>query len=155
MPVQRQLVRFEPKGVLRITPERIARVEISRGTQHLVLRRSGDRQWSTAEGNDIGPAGSRVSMAVQVMHTAGPVREMAESELAGVDTAPFGLDPPQLAATLYDESGAPVLAVRFGARNPEGYLQYMRLDGDARLYLMSLFVGEEWSQAINAAAISP
>ena len=41
--------------------------------------------------------------------------------------------------------------MRFGARNPEEYLQYMRLDGDARLYLMSRFVGEEWSQAMSAA----
>ena len=151
MPVQRQLVRFEPKGVLKMAPERIARVEISRGTQHLTLLRTGDRQWTTADGIDIGPAGSRVSMAVQMMNTSGPVREMAGAELVGVDTTPFGLDPPQLAATLYNGAGEPVLAVRFGARNPEEYLQYMRLDGDARLYLMSRFVGEEWNQAMSAA----
>jgi hypothetical protein len=151
MPVQRQLVRFEPKGVLKMAPERIARVEMSRGTQRLTLLRTGDRQWTTVDGTDIGPAGSRVSMAVQMMNTSGPVREMAGVELVGVDTTPFGLDPPLLAATLYNEAGEPVLSVRFGARNPEEYLQYMRLDGDARLYLMSRFVGEEWSQAMSAA----
>jgi hypothetical protein len=150
MPVQRQLVRFEPKGVLKMAPERIARVEVSRGTQRLMLLRTGDQQWTTAGGTDIGPAGSRVSMAVQMMHTSGPVREMAEAELVGVDTTPFGLDPPQLAATLYDETGGPVLTARFGVRNPEEYLQYMRLDGDARLYLMSRFVGEEWDRALSA-----
>jgi hypothetical protein len=153
MPVQRQLVRFEPKGVLKMAPERIARVEMSRGTQRLMLLRTGDRQWTTVDGTDVGPAGSRVSMAVQMMNTSGPVREMAGVELVGVDTTPFGLDPPQLSATLYNEAGEPVLTVRFGARNPEEYLQYMRLDGDARLYLISRFVGEEWSQAMSAAMV--
>ena len=105
MPVQRQLVRFEPKGVLKMAPERIARVEMSRGTQRLTLLRTGDQQWTTVDGTDIGPAGSRVSMAVQMMHTSGPVREMAGAELVGVDTTPFGLDPPQLAATLYNDGG--------------------------------------------------
>jgi hypothetical protein len=151
MPVQRQLVRFEPKGVLKMAPEQIARVEISRGTQRLTLLRTGDRQWTTVDGTDIGPAGSRVSMAVQMMSTSGPIREIAAAELAGVDTTPFGLDPAQLVATLYNDGGESVLTVRFGARNPEEYLQYMRLDGDARLYLMSRFVGEEWSQAMSAA----
>jgi hypothetical protein len=151
IPVQRQFVRFEPKGVLKMAPERIARVEISRGTKRLTLLRTGDRQWKTVEGTDIGAAGSRVSMAVQMMHTSRPVREMAEAELVGVDTTPFGLDPPKLAATLYDETGGPALTARFGARNPEDYLQYMRLEGDARLYLMSRFVGEEWGQAMSAA----
>jgi len=152
MPVQRQLVRFEPKGVLKMAPERIARVEVSRGTQRLTLLRSGDRQWRLVDGTDIGPAGSRVSMAVQMMHTSGPVREIEAAELVSVDTTPFGLDPPLFAATLYNEGGEPVLTVRFGARNPEEYLQYMRLDGDARLYLMSRFVGEEWEQALREVA---
>lgn len=151
MPVQRQLVRFEPKGVLKMAPEQIARVEISRGPQRLALLRIGGRQWTTPDGTDIGPAGSRVSMAVQMMNTSGPVREIAAADLAGVDTTPFGLDPPLIAATLYNEAGQRVLTARFGARNPEEYLQYMRLDGDARLYLMSRFVGEEWSQAMSAA----
>ena len=38
-------------------------------------------------------------MAVQMMHTSGPVREIASAELGSVDTTPFGLDPPLLAAT--------------------------------------------------------
>jgi hypothetical protein len=46
-----------------------------------------------------------------------------------------------------------VLAARFGARNPEDYLQYMRLEGGARLFLMSRFVGAEWDAAMTAAAV--
>jgi hypothetical protein len=151
MPVQRQLVRFEAKGVLNAPPERIRRVELSRGKQRLTLVRTGEKQWSTTDGADIGAAGNRISMAVQMMHTSGPVREIAAAELEGVDTAPFGLDASQLSATLYEEGDGAVLTVRFGARNPEEYLQYMRIDGDARLYLMSRFVGEEWTEAMNAA----
>jgi hypothetical protein len=151
MPVQRQLVRFEAKGVLALPPERIRRVELRRETQHLTLLRTSDKEWRTGDGTDLGPAGSRLSMAVQMMHTSAPVRELTEAELAGADPAPFGLDPPLFSATLYDEAGTAVLSARFGARNPDEYLQYMRLEGDARLFLMSRFVGEEWSAAMNAA----
>ena len=41
---------------------------------------------------------------------------------------------------------------RFGDFNPEGYLQYMRIDGDPRLYLMSRFVGGEWSETMAEGA---
>ena len=151
MPVQRQLVRFEAKGVLKAPPEQVRRVEIGRGAARLRLVRTGEKQWATATGADTGAAGARVSMAVEMMRNSGPVREIAADELAGVDTAPFGLDPPAVAATLYGEGDAPLLSVRFGARNPDEFLQYMRIDGDARLFLMSRFVGEEWSEALNAA----
>lgn len=151
MPVQRQLVRFEAEGVLKIPPERVMRVELSRGAQHVTLLRRGEKEWATSDATDIGAAGSRVSMAVQMMHNSGPVREMKAADLAGVDTAPFGLDPPQLTAALYGGDNEPVLTARFGEHNPDGYLQYMRIDGDAQLYLMSRFVGGEWSEALTAA----
>lgn len=152
MPVQRQLVRFEAKGVLGVPPERVARVELSRGGQRLALHRRGADEWATTDGADIGAAGHRVSTAVRMMRNSAPVREIEAADLAGIDAAPLGLDPPQLSARLYDEAGQLVLAARFGARNPEEYLQYMRVEGDARLYLMSRFIGEEWSQAMTAAA---
>jgi len=43
-----------------------------------------------------------------------------------------------------------VLTVRFGALNPEGFLQYMRIDGDPKVYLMSRFIGAEWTAALEA-----
>lgn len=151
MPEQRQLVRFEAQGVLKVPSERIMRVELSRGTQRITLLRTGEKQWATPDGTAVGDAGRRVSMAVQIMHNSGPVREMEAADLVGIDTAPFGLDPPKLSATLYGEGAEPVLTARFGEYNPEQYLQYMRIDGDARLYLMSRFVGGEWSEAMTAA----
>jgi hypothetical protein len=153
MPVQRQLSRFEAKGLLTLPPERIHRVELRRGGEQLLtLRRAGDTEWTTADGRPIGAAAALVGTALTMMRNAGPVREIDAAELSGIDTAPFGLDPPRLSAALYAEGEAPVLTAGFGERNPEGYLQYMRIDGDARLFLMSRFVGAEWDAAMTAAA---
>ena len=72
--------------------------------------------------------------------------------LAGlVALAGFELDPPHLVARLYAEGPAPVLAAQFGARNPEGYLQYVRLEGERRIHLLSRFVGEEWTKALDGS----
>lgn len=151
MPVQRQLVRFEAQGVLKVPPEQVSRVELSSGTQRLTLLRQGETEWATPDGTGIGTAGSRVSTAIRIMHNSAPVREIEAAELAGADTVSFGLDLPQLSVTLYGEEAEPVLTARFGEYNPEGFLQYMRLDGDAQLYLMSRFVGGEWREAMAAA----
>jgi hypothetical protein len=152
MPVQRQLVRFEAKGVLKLPPDSITQVELSRGTLHVTLLRTAETEWATPDGVNIGAAGRRVSTAVQIMHNSGPVREIEAAELSGSDPAPFGLDPPRLSVKLYGGGGKPVLSARFGEFNPEGYLQYMRIDGNPRLYLMSRFVGGEWSEAMTEAA---
>jgi hypothetical protein len=152
MPVQRQLVWFEAKGVLKLPPEEVTRVELSRGTGRVTLLRTGETEWATPDRVNIGAAGLRVSKAVQIMHNSGPVREIEAAELSGRDPARFGLDPPRLSVKLYGGGGQPVLTARFGEFNPEGYLQYMRIDGDPRLYLMSRFVGGEWSEAMTEAA---
>jgi len=153
MPVQRQLVRSEAKGVLKLPPEQIQRVELQRGDEQLSLARSGDQGWARPDGTILDPeASKRVSMAIQMLHRSGPVREIAGDELKGVDSAPFGLDAPRVVAVLYADAGKPQLTARFGGQNPEDFLQYMRLDGDPRLYLMSRFIGTEWSEAMTAAA---
>ena len=152
MPLQRQLVRFEAKGVLKLSPDEVTRVELSRGTRRVTLLRTGETEWATPDGVTIGAAGRRVSKAVQIMHNSGPVREIEAAELSGRDPASFGLDPPRLSVKLYGAGGKPLLTARFGEFNPEGYLQYMRIDGNPRLYLMSRFVGGEWSEATTEAA---
>jgi hypothetical protein len=152
MPVQRQLVRFEAKGLLTVPPERIARIELQGGGQSIAALRQGETGWTTPDGAAIGTAATRIDTALKMMRNSPPVRELAATELEGLDTRDFGLDPPLLAVRLLGEGGEPLLAASFGARNPEGYLQYMRLDGDARLFLMSRFVGEEWGEALAAAA---
>jgi hypothetical protein len=155
MPVQRQLAGVEPNGVLRLEPEQIRRVELARGGDQLTLLRADATRWTRPDGSALDEAASsRVSTAIRMLHRSPPVREMAAEELAGVDIAPFGLDAPRVVATLYTEGDRPVLTARFGARNPDDFLQYMRLDGDRRIYLMSRFIGEEWAGAL-AAALDP
>jgi len=105
MPVQRQFERFEAKGVLKLPPDGITRVELSRGTQRVTLLRTGETQWATPDGVNIGAAGLQVSKAVQIMHNSGPVREIEAAELAGSDPVPFGLDPPRPISTRRTCSG--------------------------------------------------
>jgi hypothetical protein len=149
-PVLRQIVQFEAKGVLDTPPERIRRVELSRGTEQITVVRTGERSWATMDGTDIGgDAGRRLSMAVQMMHTSAPANEISAAELASADVAAFELDPPRFVAKLYADDRTPVLAARFGAYNPDGFLQYVRVEGDPRILLLSRFVGEEWAEALN------
>jgi len=151
-PVLRQNVSFEARGVLGLSPEQVRRVEISRGGERLSVVRTGDKSWATADGADIGSeAGKRLSMAVQMMHTSAPVNEIPAAELAGADVAGFELDPPHFVARLYVDRPTPVLAAQFGAYNPEGYLQYVRVEGEPRIHLLSRFVGEEWTKALNGS----
>jgi len=149
-PTQRQLVSFEANGVLKSPPERIRRVELSRGDQSAVVQRTGERIWATPQGTELGAeAGKQVSMAVQVMHTSGPVRVISSEELEGVDIAGFELNAPEIVAKLYEAGNEPVLTIRFGARNPDGFLQYMQIEGDRSVYLMSRFVGEGWTASLE------
>jgi hypothetical protein len=151
-PVLRQNVSFEAKGVLRLAPEQVRRVEISRGGERLGAVRTGEKSWASADGADIGSeAGKHLSMAVQMMHTSAPVNEIPAEELAGADVAGFELDPPRFVARLYGDGPGPVLAAQFGAYNPEGYLQYVRVEGDRRIYLLSRFVGEEWAKVLDGS----
>jgi hypothetical protein len=149
-PVLRQNVQFEAKGVLSRPPEHIRRVELSRGTERITVVRTGEKSWVTPDGTDIGnEAGKRLSMAVQMMHTSAPANEISAAELPGADVAAFELDPPRLVARLYADGQTPVLAAHFGAYNPDGFLQYMRVEGEPRIHLLSRFVGEEWTEALN------
>ena len=149
-PVQRQLVRFEAKGVLRIEPDGVRKITLGGGGgRQAALLRGGDGGWALEGGGAVaGAAATHLDTAVKMLHRSGPVREIAPEELSGVDTRPFGLDEAVVTATLSGPAGQP-LTVRFGALNPEGFLQYMRIDGDSKVYLMSRFIGAEWAAALE------
>ena len=148
-PVHRQLVKFEAKGVLQIEPEAVQKITLGRGERQLVLVRSGDGWTLGSSGTVEGAVATHLDTAVKMLHRSPPVREITAGELSGVDTRPFGLDEPVVVATLTGPSGKD-LTVRFGAINPEGFLQYMRIDGDPKVYLMSRFIGAEWTAALDA-----
>jgi hypothetical protein len=148
-PRQRQLVKFEAKGVLRLEPEQVAKILLSRGGRQSQLVRRAEGGWALTPDAAVEPAvTTHLDTALKMLHRSAPVREMAPQDLLGVDTRPFGLDDPVVAAALWGPAGH-VLTVRFGARNPEGFLQYMRIDGDPKVYLMSRFIGAEWLAAVE------
>jgi hypothetical protein len=152
-PVQRQFVAFEAKGLMKTAPERIGRVELFRAGQRVSLIRRGEDGWATSAGAEIAAEeGKRISMAVQMMRNSGPAREIPPGELEGADLAGFGLDPPRISVKLYASGGAPALAVRFGELNPDGFLQYTRIERDDRLFLMSRFIGAAWEQALDGVS---
>jgi hypothetical protein len=144
LPQSRQLARFEAKGVMELAPERVARVELARGADRAVFVRGSGGGW-TREGAGAltPPLAEKLSMAVQFMHTAGPVRTLDPAELGRVDSHEFGLDRPVLSIALHADSGA-VLRAQFGGPNPDEMLQYLAIEGRPGLVLMSRFVGQEW-----------
>lgn len=148
-PVQRQLVKFEAKGVLPIEPEAVQRVSLGGGGRQVGLVRRGEGGWAGEAGSAVdGAVATHLETAIKMLHRSGPVREIPAEELSGVDTRPFGLEEPVVVVTLAGAGGRP-LTVRFGALNPEGFLQYMRIDGDTKVYLMSRFIGAEWAAALQ------
>jgi hypothetical protein len=148
LPQQRQLVRFEARGVMQVQPESITRVDLTQDGRTVRLQREPDAAiWSRADGTRLSQAGSaHLSMAVQMMNTSEPVKQMPEEALEGVDRTPFGLDAPLVQAALF-RGGQRIVEARFGNLNPEGYLQYMAVADMPGVFLMSRFVGAEWRQA--------
>lgn len=151
-PTQRQFVAFEAKGLLKNLPEQIDRIELARADQHVWLIRQDEGRWIRPDRTEVDEATARqISKAVLMMHNSGPVREIPAGEISRYDPATFGLDAPRLTARFYASGADPVLSVQFGGRNPDDFLQYMRIDGDDHLYLMSRFIGEAWAGAFSGS----
>ncbi len=154
LPTQRQFVEFQANGVLKTAPEQIRRVELARPSKRLDLLRQDPDSWVMATGTRINAAAAKqLSTALEMMHNSAPVRELTADDVRGSDPEEFGLVDPRITATLYAADNDVVLAVRFGARNPDEFLQYVRIDNDPHLLLMSRFIGETWLNAFDA--ISP
>ena len=149
-PERRQLVEFTARGVLTEAPEQVRTVRLTRDGTTLVFTRSGDG-W--ARDGDAGPLTHRdaatLSRAVKFMHTSAPVRALEAGAGQGPGLAEFGLAPPRFSVALAGETGV-LLQAGFGAMNTDGFLQYMQVEGDGKLYLMSRFVGAEWLAAAAA-----
>jgi hypothetical protein len=145
----RQLVKFEPKGVMQLPPERISGVQIVSAGRRYSLKRTASGGWIVGTERALGPKLSAdASMAVQFMNTSGPTREMSAEEIRDVPMKEFGLDRPRASVTLY-EGSSPIIAAHFGARNADGLLQYMSVEGRGGVFLMSRFVGGQWEQLAN------
>ena len=151
LPRQRQLVEFEARGLMRESPESVVRVEVRRaGDQSVFVRDQGS--WMLDGAGALAPEAARtVSLAVQFLNTSAPLRHLAQKELVGMTPAAFGLDPPVVAASLHSAKG-PLIRVTFGADNPEGTAQYLSVNGRDGVYLISRFVGSQWSAVADIAS---
>ena len=144
LPEQRQLVKFEARGVMKLEPDLVTRVEIHQGESKAVLLRAHGGSWVAERGGALSAELSKkISLAVQFMNTAGPIRIIEAADLQGANLRDFGLDPPTLSVGLFQGAQA-VIGVGFGTHNPEDIAQYMMVDGNRELVLMSRFVGQEW-----------
>jgi hypothetical protein len=153
LPQQRQLVKFEAKGVMKLEPELVSRVEVHRGARKAVLRRAAGDDWVAEGGGALSATlAKKVSLAVQFMNTAGPIRVIEPDELQGSSTHDFGFDPPRVSVILY-QGEKTVMGASFGANNPEDTAQYMMVDGRGALILMSRFVGQEWESVANGVPV--
>ena len=150
LPGQRQLVKFEARGIMKLDPDLISRVEIKRGQRRAVLMRAPEGGWVAEGGGAISAdLAKKISLAVQFMNTAGPIRVIEADEIPGVNLPDFGLEPPRLHVVLHQGANA-VIGVRFGSHNPEDTAQYLMVDGHGELILMSRFVGQEWESVAGA-----
>ena len=150
-PQSQWLVRTDAAGVMRETPDRISRVEVTADGRRLAFVRAASG-WTTAAPERPVPAAlaADLELGLRFMHVSAPVRVMPRAEHQATPLQQFGLDPPRYTISL--STGArPVLEARFGAPNPQKVLQYMQLRGRDDVYLMSRFVGQKW-EAIVAGA---
>ena len=151
VPESGQLVRFVPAGVLPEAPAQIDRVELTAGARRWVFARKADG-WSVEPGSRPVPASlaTHLDDSIKFMHVSAPIRVLARKEWAPQGLREFGLDPPAYSATVF-KGQRRLLAANFGAQNPQKVLQYMRIEGQDELYVMSRFVGAAWEQALVEA----
>jgi hypothetical protein len=141
----RQLAKFEAKGVLKLPPEHVRRVELRVGEHTVTFVRAANKGWVYSGRQDVatGELLEHLTEAVLLMHTSGPVRVMHRDEYHGTPLQEFGLDRPRYSLALF-EGERLLLDVSFGGQNPQDLLQYMQLKGSDDIYLMSRFVGQAW-----------
>ena len=141
----RQLAKFEVKGVLKVPPEQVRRVELRVGKHTVTFGRAPDEGWVQSGRQDVatGELLEHLTEAILLLHTSGPVRVMHRDEYHATPLREFGLDRPRYSLALF-EGERLLLDVSFGGQNPQGLLQYMQLKGSDDIYLMSRFVGQAW-----------
>jgi hypothetical protein len=146
-----QFVRFVAAGVLTQTPAEVDRVELSTGAQQWTFTRAaGGWQIEPGAATVRPPLATRLDESLKFLHASAPIRVMQRDEWPPHGLREFGLEPPAYSVALF-QSGRRLLAVGFGSPNPQKVLQYMRIEGEDRVYVMSRSVGQEWEQVFTEA----
>jgi hypothetical protein len=150
-PELRSLVPFTPEGLIALAPSDFVRIEIRAGREGIMLHRDGGT-WALggAAGAISAELASHLEAGLRFIHVSRPTREFGASELTDARFSEFGLDPPASVVLLTAVDGM-IATVNFGALNPTGTSQYVRLGGAATVYLMPRHVGTEWQVAGDMA----
>lgn len=150
LPQSRQLIEYEAHGVLELAPETIGRVTLTANGRSAVFVRRADGWARKGEAAPLEDGLARtLDRAVKFMHTSNPVREFKAEEIGETPLADFGLAKPSLSIAL-EKGGSVVLEAAFGNLNSDGLLQYMMIQSDGIVYMMSSFVGKEWNTVAEA-----
>lgn len=143
---------YEAAGLLREPAESVTQVELRSPNSRYGARLAGG-QWVSEAALALPPAiAVQLTAAVRFMHTAAPVRVLADSEFDADDLAQFGLAPAALTVTLANASGT-LLQFELGLHNPDGILRYLRAAGEPRIVLVSGFVGHAWDDLAAALLV--
>jgi hypothetical protein len=138
------LAPFTPNGLLTIPAAEVREVDVasSIGQWHFVR---GEGGWRVTQGKPVPQLGARLEAALTLLRNSGPERTLSDDEVASVDAAQFGLDPPKLRVVVRG-SEAKNFAISFGATNLLGISHYARVDGQREIALLPGFVAEAWQQ---------
>ena len=149
----RQLVKPSAAGLMAVSTQDVDHVEVEREGRRLVFVRDSRGVWNGESGHTALPAQTleHLEMSLRFMRVVEPVRVMERHEWEGTSDEDFGLAPARYAVRLSGH-GRSILAVRFGAANPQRVLQYARVEGRDELYLMPTFVGVEWERVWERSA---
>lgn len=148
-PEVRHLVKFEAKGLLVETPERVESVVVAQGGRTRTFVRAGGA-WREQDKAVPADTGTALDNAVAFMHRSAPVRSIPLAELRNQDPKEFGLAPPSITIQL-TVGGATVLEAGFGNTAPMTSLDYVGVVGRNEIYLLSHFVAEEWHKVLAPA----
>lgn len=151
-PEDKHLIKPEGTGLLTVAPETIREVIVrtAHGEQRFTRLEGVWRDEARAQVLDAA-ASKRLDVAVKIMKTSPPVREMTAEEIGRSPLSEFGLDAPRVVVMLRDSSENR-LRLELGKTNPQNLLRYARINGTASVYLYSGFVGEEWEAVAGIAA---
>jgi hypothetical protein len=156
-PDSNDIQRFEANGIMTTQPSHIGRIEIRLGNDRIAFRRADTGSWAFDASHRPVPneLASHVDAGLRFMHVSTPARMLDPSDYRGTSFVDFGLDPPAYLVSLGITDGSSLIA-DFGALNPAGTSQYVRIVGHPTLYLLPRHVGAEWQLAADMAKrISP
>lgn len=138
------LAPFTPTGLLTVSAADVREVDVASGSGQWHFVR-GEDGWRITQGNAPPGFEARLESALTLLRNSGPERTLSDDEVASVDAAQFGLDPPKLRVVVRGPD-ARVLALSFGAANLLGISHYARIDGRREIALLPGFVAEAWHQ---------